>query len=337
MKVIREEKKIPAKTLCHSFGIVEATYYRWSKTLECLKDKEKVKNKRHWRRLNESEETDVLEKLMGDRFVDMAPEAIVATLLDEGEYLCSSRTMYRILNRHKAVKERRNQLRHPVYVKPELLATKPNELWSWDITKLKTGKKWSYYHLYVIMDVYSRCVVGWMVADKESATLAEEFIAETCFKEGISSHQLTIHADRGAAMKSKAVSQLMADLNVTKTHSRPHVSNDNPYSESNFKTLKYHSKFPKRFGSLEDTKIFLREWFQWYNNVHKHSGIQMLSPIDVHTGKHEVILAKRREVLKKAYEKHPDRFLKGEPCIKNLSREVWINKPSHKDADGTAA
>ena len=193
--------------------------------------------------------------------------------------------------------------------------------------KLRTGKKYSYHYLYVILDVYSRYVVGWMVASQESATLAEQFIAETCYKEGIVRDQLTIHADRGAAMKSKTVSQLMADLGVTRTHSRPHVSNDNPFSESQFKTLKYHCAYPKKFGSLEDAKLFLRPWFDWYNNEHRHSGIEMLCPADVHRGRADDILDKRQQVLNDAYRRLPKRFPKGQPLVKKLSEAVWINPP----------
>lgn len=331
MKIISENRNTHSIIeLCEAFDLPPATYYRWkkqSRKTTPLNDESEPKP-RHWRRLSNKEELEILEVMNSKEFVDMAPDAIVATLLDEGKYHCSSRTMYRILERHKAVKERRNQLRHPEYVKPELLATRPNQLWSWDITKLKTGKKWSYHQLYVIIDVYSRCVVGWLVAEKESAALAEMLIAETCYKHGIQRDQLTIHADRGAAMKSKAVSQLMADLSVHKTHSRPHVSNDNPYSESQFKTLKYHASFPKRFGFIEDTRKYLQKWFDWYNNEHKHSGIQMLSPMDVHMNRHHQILKKRRKVLAKAYAKNPKRFPGGMPTIPSLKREVWINKPA---------
>jgi putative transposase len=245
--------------------------------------------------------------------------------------------MYRNLERNKASQERRNQRIHPIYERPELLATKPNELWSWDITKLRTGKKWSYHYLYVIIDVYSRYVVGWMVAPKENAILAEQFIAETCFKENIERNQLTIHADRGSAMKSKTVSQMMADLGVTKTHSRPHVSNDNPYSESQFKTLKYHSTFPKEFPSIYDAKGYLRNWFEWYNNEHRHSGIQMLRPIDVQRGRSEEVLKKRQDVLTNAFEKNPQRFPKGRPEVKPLDEAVYINKPLPLDSSEIVA
>lgn len=324
-KILESEGTATIQELCEGFQIGEATYYRWKNKKK--KPVEKPEKPRHWKRLSEDEESEVMELMTSERFIDMAPAAIYATLLDDGEYLCSERTMYRYLERNAAVKERRNQRVHPEYKKPELLATRPKQLWSWDITKLKTGRKCEYLHLYVIIDVYSRFVVGWMVAEKECSILAEQFIAETCFKEEIERDQLTIHADRGAAMKSKTVYQLMCDLGITKTHSRPHVSNDNPYSESQFKTMKYHSTFPRKFGCLEDAKSFLRGWFEWYNFKHKHSGIEMMSPHDVHSGKYKAILEKRQMVLNQAFLKMPHRFNKKKPKVQNLSEAVWINKP----------
>ena len=239
----------------------------------------------------------------------------------------SQRTMYRILEANQAVRERRDQRRHPEYTKPELLATAPNQVWSWDITKLKGPRKGSYYHLYVIMDIYSRCVVGWMVAGRESATLAERLILETCEKQGIEKDPLTIHADRGTSMKSKLVAQLMADLGITKTHSRPHTSNDNPYSEAQFKTLKYHHTFPKSFGCIEDAQTYLRGFFEWYNQVHKHSGIGYLTPHSLHSGQAHGIREKRCHVLAQAYQKHPERFVKGLPQPPQIPAAAWINKP----------
>lgn len=305
--------------------IPESSFYRWLQK-EGDGKRGEVRN-RNARRLTREEEQGVLDLLCSERFVDMAPEAIVATLLDEGVYHCSPRTMYRILNRNRAVQERRNQRSHPEYKKPELLATGPNQLWTWDITKLKTGRKWTYHYLYVIMDVYSRYVVGWLIAPKENALLAEQLIMETCSRQGIQRDQLTIHADRGSAMRSKTVSQLMADLGVTRSHSRPHVSNDNPYSESQFKTLKYHSTFPKTFTSQQEAQVFLDDWFIWYNTVHRHCGIMMLTPEMVHKGLQDKVLRKRHEVLIQAYQKNPNRFPGGRPKIGALPAEVWINKP----------
>jgi putative transposase len=261
---------------------------------------------------------------------------VYAKLLDEQKYLCSVSTMYRVLHAYREVRERRNQLRHPPYAKPELLATQSNMLWSWDITKLLGPAKWTYYYLYVIMDVYSRYVVGWMVAERESATLAERLIAETCAKQGIAPGQLTIHADRGSAMVSKPVAFLLADLGVTKTHSRPHVSDDNPYSEAQFKTLKYRPDYPERFGSPADARTWCQQLFRWYNNEHHHSGLKLLTPADVHFGRAESVLAKRQAVLQAAYAAHPERFVKGAPVSPALPDAVWINPPKPAPAEAAS-
>jgi putative transposase len=282
------------------------------------------------RRLTEDEEHHTLQILNSERFRDTAPGEVYAVLLDEGERICSERTMYRILARHGMSKQRRQSSpRH--YKKPELLATKPNELWSWDITKLKGPTKWTYYYLYKIIDVYSRNVVGWMVAHRESAELAEGLIADTILKQEIRPGQLTIHADRGSSMTSVTVGQLLADLGVTKTHSRPHVSNDNPYSESGFKTLKYRPGFPEYFGSIEDARLFCQQFFTWYNTEHRHSGIAMLTPDTVHYNHCESILNARSIILMNAYLDHPERFVKGVPSVEQVPKEVWINKPIIKE------
>ena len=236
--------------------------------------------------------------------------------------------MYRILAAADEVRERRDQLRHPSYTKPELLATQPRELWSWDITKLKGPTKWTYYYLYVIVDVFSRYVVGFLISERETAELAEAFIAETCAKEGIGPDQLTLHADRGSAMTSKSVAHLLADLGVTKTHSRPYVSNDNPYSESQFKTLKYRPNFPAQFGSLGDARAWAREFFHWYNHMHHHTGIGLLTPATVHGGQAAATIAARQEVLVAAYQTHPERFVRGTPKPPALPTAVWINPPT---------
>jgi putative transposase len=286
------------------------------------------------RRLTEHEELRVLQILNSERFCDTAPGEVYAILLDEGERICSERTMYRILARHDMTPVRR-QSSPRSYKKPELLATRPNELWSWDITKLKGPSKWTYYYLYKIIDVFSRNVVGWMVAHRESAELAEGLIADTILKQEIKPGQLTIHADRGSSMTSATVGQLLADLGVTKTHSRPHVSNDNPYSESGFKTLKYRPGFPEYFGSIEDARIFCRDFFRWYNTEHRHSGIAMLTPNIVHYNQFEDVLNAREIVLMNAYLDHPERFVKGIPSVEQVPKEVWINKPISKEMVGT--
>ena len=327
--MIHENKAIHSvKSLCAALGEPRSTYYRSQMTAS---PKCSVATKRPSpRRLTEEEESRVLQLLNSERFRDSAPGEVYATLLDEGIHVCSERTMYRILARHDMTTERRQSAPRN-YKKPELLATRPNELWSWDITKLKGPTKWTYYYLYKIMDVYSRCVVGWMVAHRESAELAEGLISETILKQEIKPGQLTIHADRGSSMTSVTVGRLLTDLGITKTHSRPHVSNDNPYSEAGFKTLKYRPGFPECFGSIEDARAFCRAFFSWYNTEHRHSGIAMLTPDNVHYNQYENILNARSTILLNAYMDHPERFVKGVPSVKQVPKEVWINKPITKE------
>ena len=276
------------------------------------------------RALAQSERQTVLAQLHEPRFQDSSPAAVYATLLDEGHYHCSIRTMYRLLESEGETRERRDQLVHPAYTKPELLATGPNQLWSWDITKLLGPAKWTYFYLYVILDVFSRYVVGWMVADGESAELAKRLIGDTCEKQAIQPGELTIHADCGSSMKSKPVAFLMADLGVTKTHSRPHVSDDNPYSESHFKTLKYRPGFPDRFGSIQDARAFCQDFFPWYNQEHRHSGLGLLSPAIVHHGLAPAAIQQRQLVLDAAYLAHPERFVRKSPQPPPAPTEVWI-------------
>ncbi len=280
------------------------------------------------RALSAAERETVLAHLHEERFQDRSPAAVQATLLDEGVYRCSTRTMYRILEQQGETHERRDQRIHPVYQKPELLATGPNELWSWDITKLLGPAKWTYFYLYVILDVFSRYVVGWMVAHRESAEMARKLIQDTCSKQQIAHGQLTIHADRGSSMTSKPVAFLLADLGVTKTHSRPHVSDDNPYSESQFRTMKYRPDFPRRFGSIQDSRAFSQIFFSWYNQEHRHSGIGLLTPAMVHYGQAGEVFQKRQLVLHAAYLLHPERFVRWPPKPLSLPKEVWINKPN---------
>jgi len=264
--------------------------------------------------------------LHSPRFVDHAPREIYATLLDEGHYLCAPRTMYRLLEAAHEVRERRDQLRH-VAPRPELLATRPNAVWSWDITKLLGPAKWTYYYLYVILDIFSRYVVGWMVAHVESAPLAERLIAATCETQAIRPGQLTVHADRGSSMTSKAVALLLADLGVTRTHSRPHVSNDNPFSEAQFKTLKTRPEFPERFASAEAARAFCHPFFTWYNTAHHHGGIGWLTPAMMHYGQGDLVRAARQQVLTAAYAAHPERFVHRPPEPPAVPDAVWINPP----------
>jgi putative transposase len=280
--------------------------------------------------LTNAEELRVLDTLNSERFQDMAPGEAYATLLDEGVYLCSERTMYRILSRHSQNVIRR-QSAPMVYAKPELLATRPNELWSWDITKFKGPAKWTYFYLYKVLDVYSRYIVGWMVVYRESAALAKDLIAEACLKQEIIPGSLTVHADNGSSMKSGTLAQLLTDLGVSKTHSRPHVSNDNPFSESAFETLKYRPGYPERFGSIEDARSFCRTFFTWYNTEHRHSGIAMVTPENVHYHTHQDVLNARSLTLVKAYQLHPERFVKGVPFVQKVPTNVWINKPNPRE------
>lgn len=311
---------------CQALGVARSSAYRfWKRKDNPVQPKDPVKPGRS---LSDAEKEQVLLVLHSERFRDLAPQEVYATLLDEGVYLCSVRTMYRILEGNKEVRERRNQAAHVEYAKPELLATRPNELWSWDITKLKGPVKWSYFHLYVIIDVFSRYVVGWMVADRESSELAKRLISETIRKQEADGAGLTIHADRGSSMKSKCVALMLSDLGVTKTHSRPHVSNDNPFSESQFKTMKYRPEFPARFGCIEDARAFGVDFFDWYNNEHHHSGIALLTPETVHYGLAEEVNLKRNVTLERAYQLHPERFVRKQPEPPQLPTAVWINPPA---------
>ena len=325
---------------CAALGLPRATWYRSQRPvlLETPGSDEQTRPSKHSPRALQASERDiVLAQLNSERFADWAVPQVHATLLDEGRYFCSQRTMYRVLEGAGQVRERRDQLRHPVYARPELLAWAPNQLWSWDITKLKGPAKWNHYHLYVILDVYSRYVVGWMVAHRESATLARQLIEETLLKQGIEAGQLTIHADRGSSMRSKELALLLADLGVTKTHSRPHVSNDNPYSEAHFKTLKYRPQFPERFGSIEDARAFCQRFFDWYNREHRHSGIAMMRPIDVHLGRSDDVIQKREATLEDARRRHPERFVRGSPAPQRRPRPAWINPPAATASASAAA
>jgi putative transposase len=319
---------------CEALGVARATVYR-----RRAPARPPAPRPTPPRALAPVERQRVLDTLDSQRFLDQAPAQVHATLLDEGTYLCSPRTMYRVLEAAGEVKERRDQVRRPHYAAPELLATRPNEVWSWDITKLLGPAKWTYFYLYVILDIFSRYVVGWMIAPHESAALAERLIAETCAKQGIAPGQLTLHADRGGAMRSKPVALLLADLGVVKTHSRPYVSNDNPFSEAQFRTLKYCPQFPDRFGSIEDGRAFGQAFFRWYNQEHRHSGLGFLTPAVVHFGQADVVRAHRDRVLAAAYAAHPERFVNGRPHPADLPTAVWINppvkKPTRQDAPGT--
>ncbi len=307
---------------CAALGVARAGFYRWRSPRHGPRPRP-----RSARALTEVERAKVLELLHADRFVDQAPREVAATLLYEGASPCSVSTMYRILWANQEIRERRAQLRHPSYAAPELLATGPNQVWSWDITKLKGPEKWSYFHLYVIIDIFSRYIVGWMVATRESAELARRLIRVTCERHAIPSGQLKLHADRGTSMRSRTVAELLVDLGVTKTHSRPYVSDDNPFSEAQFKTLKYRPDFPARFGCLQDARAHFTRFDQWYNNDHHHSGIAYLTPTDVHFGRAAARLQDHQGVLDAAFAAHPERYVHGRPRAPELPAAVWINRP----------
>ena len=311
---------------CRAFGLARSSFYRRRRPRQAKPVVANHPRPVH-RRLTAEERLVILDALNCERFGDSSPAQVYATLLDEGVYLCSISTMYRILRGARLVRERRNQLRHPNYTKPELLATAPNQVWSWDITKLRGPAKWMFFQLYVILDIFSRYVVGWLVADRESEALAVELIGQTCAKQGIKFGELTIHADRGSSMTSKSVAFLLADLGVEKTHSRPHVSNDNPYSESQFKTMKYRPEFPERFAAVEDARAFFRIFFPWYNTEHRHSGIGLLTPEAVHYGRGPAITERRAGVLMSAFHARPERFVRGMPRPPAQPTAAWINPP----------
>lgn len=313
------------RSACIALSVSRATIY--GRQARLARPKLSSPSKPHPRALNPEQRVEVLNTLISDRFCEQAPSQVYANLLDEGVYLCSVRTMYRVLEAHQLVRERRDQLRHPVYSPPQLLATGPNQVWSWDITKLLGPVKWSYFYLYVVLDIFSRCVVGWMLAERESAPLASQLIERTAILQNIQPGQLTIHADRGSSMRSTLVAQLLVVLGVTKTHSRPHVSNDNPFSESQFKTLKYRPEFPERFGCFQDAHQFCRSFFAWYNREHHHSGIGLHTPENVHYGRANQIDEARRVVLLKAFAVNPQRFVNGIPKPPVLPEAVWINPP----------
>jgi putative transposase len=317
---------VGVREACKAVGEAQARWYRRHRQSPPAVPPERVRGGQP-RALSEAERVRVREVLNSAEHVDQAPATVYAELLDQGIYLASVSSMYRVLRAHDEVRERRRQATHPAAKKPELLAEAPNRVWSWDITKLLGPEKWTYYYLYVIVDIYSRYNPGWMLASAENAQLAERFLADTVAKQGIGHGQLSIHADRGSPMTAKPVAFLLADLGVTKSHSRPHCSNDNPYSESQFRTLKYRPDFPDRFGSIQDARAFCGQFFDWYNNRHRHSGIGYHTPADVHYGRAETIRQQRAVVLDTAYNQHPERFVAKPPQPPKLPTAAWINKP----------
>jgi putative transposase len=321
---------VGVRRACETLGVSRASLYRGRQAAATTPKAPAVSP----RALTNQERQEVKDVLYSERHADSSPRQVYAKLLDDGRYLCSVRTMYRILQEDDASHERRNQLRHPEYTKPELLATKANAVWSWDITKLRGPQKWTYYYLYVILDIYSRYVVGWMLAHAESSDLASRLIRESVEKQQVSEDQLILHSDRGPSMGSHNVAQLLATLGVTKSHSRPHVSNDNPFSESQFKTMKYSPEFPNRFDSFDQALSFCRTFMGWYNDQHYHTGIGLLTPAMVHYGESDHVLDSRSEVLQAAFQRHPERFVSGPPKRLQLPTEVWINPPQKAQEKG---
>ena len=319
-------QQIGTRQACQVLGISHASYYRMAKSQVCPVQVFSIPEPPA-RALSVAERAQVLEVLNSPRFVDQAPREVYAQLLDEQVYLCHWRSMYRYLDLVEQVRERRKLAQHPIYTKPELLATAPNQVWSWDITKLLGPAKWSYFYLYVVLDIYSRYVVGWMIALQQAAPLADELIAESYRKQGVQPGQLTLHADRGNPMTSKPLAFLLADLGVTRSYSRPYTPNDNPFSEAQFKTMKYRPDFPERFGDLIEARAWARDFFDWYNQVHHHTGIGLLTPAQVQYGQAPQILTARQTVLSQAYQAHPERFVRGIPHPQGLPKGVWINPP----------
>jgi len=318
---------IGVRAACKATGRSQATHYRQHRQSPLPPVKPRPPRRGQPRALSADERDTVRTLLNSPDFCDKAPATVYHELLDEGVYVASISTMYRVLREHDEVRERRRQATHPARVKPELVADAPNRCWSWDITKLLGPAKWTYYYLYAILDIYSRYAVGWMIADRESAALAEKLLADTIIKHNIDRDTLTVHADNGSSMASKPVAFLLADLGVTKSHSRPHCSNDNPYSEAQFRTLKYRPDFPERFASLQDARAFCQDFFAWYNTEHRHSGIAWHTPHNVHYGHSEAVAAKRADVLAAAYQRNPERFVQKHPEPASLPTTVWINKP----------
>lgn len=314
--------KIGMKRACEALGVARSSLYRARHPQPTPQPRLVPAHA-----LSSEEREQVRKTLNSERFMDKAPRQIYAALLDEGHYLCHWRTMYRVLAVHDEVRERRRVRRHPVYKKPELLATAPNQVWSWDITYLRGTEKWEHYPLYTVLDIYSRYVVGWMIAEHESSDLARQLIAATALKQDIQPDQLTLHADNGAPMRGKPLAHLLVDLGITKSHNRPHTSDDNPFSEAHFKTMKYRPDYPDRFTSLSEAQVWARCFFDWYNEQHYHSGLNLFTPASVHYSQVTAVQQQRQAVMLTAYVAHPTRFVRGEPLVKAAPAAVWINPP----------
>jgi len=320
------------RAACDAIGAAQASYYRRHRHSPAPPRPATVpqRDRPQPRALNTAEQQAILAELHSERFADLAPAEVWAILLDEGRYLGSISTFYRLLRRAGESAERRRQATHPATVKPELVATAPNAVWSWDITKLRGPAKWTYYYLYVILDIFSRYVVGWIVASRESAALAEALIRQTCAKQDIRRDQLSIHADRGSSMTSKPVAFLLADLGVTQSHSRPHVSDDNPFSEALVQDTQVPPRLPGHFDSIEAARLHCQAFFGWYSDEHRHTGLGLHTAADVHYRTAEAARDKRAAVLTDAYTAHPERFVCKPPEPPRLPADSWINRPDNQ-------
>jgi putative transposase len=325
-------QKTNTKQACDQLAYPRSSYYRQQQAKLAVMEPRPVPAPSP-RALPSAEQDTVRNLLNSERFVDSSPRQMYGTLLDEGQYLCSVSTMYRILKANEEVRERRHQKRHPAYQKPELLAMGPNQVWSWDITKLRGPVPHTYYYMYTILDIFSRYVVGYMIALRELASLARQLVADSCVKQGIEPAQLILHADRGSSMTSKTLALLLADLGVGKSHSRPYTSDDNPFSEAQFKTMKYRPDYPERFGSPQDARNWAQPFIYWYNNEHRHTSLGLMTPATVHYGLAAELTIQRQATLQAAYEKHPERFVKGLPTPPKHPTAVWINPPLEKGGE----
>lgn len=324
---------LPARTICIALGTSRSTLKRRRRGLSTAAAKMSAQMVRHnARRYNEAECAVILEALSSDRFADLAVPQVFAQLIDEGVYLCSESTMYRLLRRTAAVRERRDLARHPEYKKPELVATGPRQVFSWDITKVRGPEKGVWYSLLVMIDIFSRFVVGWCLVRRSTGEIAADFASRVMELEKIAPGQIAVHNDRGTEMTSDVFCNQLDALGAERSLSRPRVSNDNPFSESAFKTLKYHRDYPDRFGSFEDAQRFFRGFFPWFNYEHRHSGIAMLTPATVHEGHAQIVLENRHAVMIAAHLANPHRFINGQPNIRELPAQVWINKPNDDEA-----
>lgn len=326
MKAAQElAELVNVKASCDALAVARPSYYR-----RCRPPTPKpaaVERPPNPRRYSDAERDAILQVLNSKRFCDKSPEQVEAILAEEGKRIASARTMYRILAALQQVRERRNRRRHFVHHTPRLVAHGPNEVWSWDISRLKGPEKGIWYMLYVALDIYSRFVVGWLLAERENSKIAQHFLRETMRKQGIEPGQLTVHQDRGSPMRAKSTMELLDDLGAGRSYSRPQVSNDNPFSESHFGTIKQRPDLPDRLANIEHGRQVLREIYSWYNYEHHHSGIMMLTPAQVHLSQADQMLAKRHALRMAAYEANPLRFISGPPSRQQLPAEVWINPP----------